>query len=125
VKLSKAWCLGGAVYTLAVVVAVVLRLWRPSDLPPQIASAVISISDFSTLPPYFSLIGVYPGMLLAGFLKDLTGLPASSYLTSDAAWAVTVLGAATVAAADVFLAHAIWRLVRRRCSRPRRVATIR
>jgi hypothetical protein len=85
---------------------------------------VISISDFSTLPPFFAGIGIYPGLFLADVVQQLTGLPESSLLVSLAAWAVTVLGAAVVAMADVFLAHAIWRFIRRRCAHPRQVATI-
>lgn len=90
-KLSRAWRLGGLIYTLVVVVAVVLRLWRPSTLPPQVVSATITFSDFSTLPPFFAGIGLYPGLLAADVLRQLTGLPASHVLLSGVVWLTIVV----------------------------------
>jgi hypothetical protein len=112
VKLSRAWRLGGLIYTLVVVVAVVLRLWRPSSLPPQVVSATITFSDFSTLPPFFAGIGLYPGLLAADVLRQLTGLPAH-VLLSGVVWLAIVVCAVAVAAMAVFLAHTIWRFIRR------------
>src|SRR4051794_35242537 len=74
VKLSRGWRLGGVIYTMVVVVSVVLRLWRPSGLSSQVASAITTFSDFSTLPPFFAGIGLYPGLLTADVLQQLTGL---------------------------------------------------
>jgi hypothetical protein len=118
--LSRRWVTGGAVYTLMIVLALVLRLSAQVHVPKDIYSMAVAVSDFGTLPPLFAGIGLYAGQVAGYTVQDWTGLPDSSPLLLGTVWALTVLWAAAVAVADVYLAHGICGFARRHADRLRR-----
>jgi hypothetical protein len=118
--LSRRWVAGGAVYTLVILLALVLRLSAQAHVPRAMYSVAVAVSDFGTLPPFFVGIGLYVGQVAGHTVQVWMGLPDLSPFLVSTVWTLTVLGAAAVAVANVYLAHGIWGLARRHADRLRR-----
>jgi hypothetical protein len=115
--LPRSWVIGGSIYASVIVLALLLRLLAWDVLPGGLYAVVVLVSDYGTLPPFLAGVGIYVGLDVSLSVQSVTGLHDSDPILVWLAWSPTVVGAALVAVANVYLVYGLYRfaLRSRRC----------